>query len=205
MWTYQGWLCCPFWFSTIFSWTYFSLSFVESSNISVQNGQMDIIIWFWDSQTNCVVTHYLGWEFMGRSTAEDVLQTFLAGISDLDQSKILQVASVSPNVNLLFLRLWLSHERKKSCYHKSNIQSFLSWMIKTSNYFQVLIQQMTELTHFLQKQWGCQMNMDIFWQFIKMFLILFHGQSEVERGFSVNKQLLVENVKTKSLVALGRI
>ena len=41
---------------------------------------------------------------MGRSTAEDVLQTFLAGISDLDQSKILQVASNSPNVNLLFLK-----------------------------------------------------------------------------------------------------
>ena len=49
------------------------------------------------------------------------------------------------------------------------------------------------------------MNMDIFWQFIKMFLILFHGQSEVERGFSVNKQLLVENLKTKSLVAFQRI
>ena len=49
------------------------------------------------------------------------------------------------------------------------------------------------------------MNMDIFWQFVKMFLILFHGQSKFERGFSVNKQLLVENVKTKSLVALGRI
>ena len=28
-----------------------------------------------------------------------------------------------------------------------------------------------------------------------MFLILFHGQSEVERGFTVNKQLLVENLK----------
>ena len=177
----------------------FSLTFDKSSNSFVRKGQLDIL------ETNCVATCYLGSESMGRSIAEDVLQTFLAGISDLDQSKILQVASVSPNVNLLFLRLWLSHERKKSCYHKGNIQSFLSWMIKTSNYFQVLIQQMTELTHFLQKQWGCQMNMDIFWQFIKMFLILFHGQSEVERGFSVNKQLLVENVKTKSLVALGRI
>ena len=29
---------------------------------------------------------------MGRSTAEDVLQTFIAGISDFDQSKILHVA-----------------------------------------------------------------------------------------------------------------
>ena len=34
---------------------------------------------------------------------------------------------------------------------------------------------------------------------------MFHGQSEVERGFSVNKKLLVENLKTKSLVALRRI
>ena len=38
-----------------------------------------------------------------------------------------------------------------------------------------------------------------------MFLILFHGQSEVERRFNINKQLLVENLKTKSLVALRRI
>ena len=51
---------------------------------------------------------------MGRSTAEDVLQTFLAGISDLDQSKILQVASDGPNVNLLFLKnLAESREEKE--------------------------------------------------------------------------------------------
>ena len=53
---------------------------------------------------------------MGRSTAEDVLQTFLAGISDLDQSKILQVASNSPNVIFFFLRTCPSHKMKKSCY-----------------------------------------------------------------------------------------
>ena len=41
---------------------------------------------------------------MGRSTAENVLQTFLAGISDPDQSKILQVASDGRNVNVLFLK-----------------------------------------------------------------------------------------------------
>ena len=38
-----------------------------------------------------------------------------------------------------------------------------------------------------------------------MFLILFHGQSKIERGFSANKQLLVKNLKAKSLVALWRI
>ena len=43
------------------------------------------------------------------------------------------------------------------------------------------------------------------WKFVKMLLILFHGQSEVERGFNVNKQLLVENFKPKSLIALRKI
>ena len=60
---------------------YVSLSFDESSSRLVQKGQMDIIIRFWDSETNSVATRYLGLEFMGRSTAEDVLQTVL---SDLD-------------------------------------------------------------------------------------------------------------------------
>ena len=40
------------------------------------------------------------------------------------------------------------------------------------------------------------------WEFVKMFLILFHGQREVEKEFIVNKQLLVENLETKSLVVL---
>ena len=43
------------------------------------------------------------------------------------------------------------------------------------------------------------------WDFVKMFLILHHGQSAIERGFNINKQLLVENLKPESLVALGRI
>ena len=83
---------------------YISLSFEESLSRSCQKGQMDIIIQFWDLETNCVATGYLGSEFMGRSTAEDALQTFWAGINDLGLSKILQVASNGQNVNLLFLK-----------------------------------------------------------------------------------------------------
>ena len=65
------------------------------------------------TQTNIVVTRYLGSEFMGISIAEDVLQTFLAGISDLDQSKIFQVASDGPNVNLLFLKKLIESREEK--------------------------------------------------------------------------------------------
>ena len=71
---------------------YISLSFDESSNSLVQKGQMDVIR-FWDSETNCVPAPFLGSEFMGKSTAENILQTLLAaGISDLHQSKIFQIA-----------------------------------------------------------------------------------------------------------------
>ena len=64
---------------------YISSSFDESSNSLVQKGQMDVIR-FWDSETNCVPAPFLGSEFMGKSTAENILQTLLAGISDLHQS-----------------------------------------------------------------------------------------------------------------------
>ena len=43
------------------------------------------------------------------------------------------------------------------------------------------------------------------WDFLKMFLILYLGQSIIERGFSINKHMLVENLKPKSLVAVRRI
>ena len=43
------------------------------------------------------------------------------------------------------------------------------------------------------------------WEFIKMFLVLYHGQSAIERGFSINKQLLVEDLKPESLVVLQTV
>ncbi|KAJ8048024.1 hypothetical protein HOLleu_00178 [Holothuria leucospilota] len=41
---------------------------------------------------------------------------------------------------------------------------------------------------------------DKLWQLTKKLLILSHGQATVERGFSVNAQLIVENMKEKSVV-----
>ena len=36
---------------------------------------------------------------------------------------------------------------------------------------------------------------------IKMLLVLYHGQASVERGFSVNKEVEVENLMKQSVVA----
>ena len=38
------------------------------------------------------------------------------------------------------------------------------------------------------------------WEVVKVLLVLSHGQASVERGFSVNKEVEVENQKVKSLV-----
>ena len=39
------------------------------------------------------------------------------------------------------------------------------------------------------------------WNVVKMLLVLSHGQASVERGFSVNKEIEVENLKDQNLVA----
>lgn len=41
----------------------------------------------------------------------------------------------------------------------------------------------------------------ILWDVVKQLLLLSHGQASVERGFSINKELLLENLKEKSVVA----
>ena len=38
-----------------------------------------------------------------------------------------------------------------------------------------------------------------FWSICKIIFTLSHGQSQVERGFNVNKEILVENLQEESL------
>lgn len=84
---------------------FYSLSFDESLNKALQNGQMDINVRFWNSEECKAETRYFTSEFLGRAKAEDVLESFMAATSQLDQSKLLQVGSDGPNVNLKFLEL----------------------------------------------------------------------------------------------------
>ena len=83
------------------------VSFDESLNNSVQK-EIDLLIWDWDNDTDRVCTPYMGSEFMGRPTADDVLETFQNGISEVGESKLKQVSSDGPNVNLAFLKKYAS-------------------------------------------------------------------------------------------------
>ena len=74
---------------------------------------MDLLIRYWDNDTDSVCTFYMGSEFMGCSTADDVLETFQNGISEVDESKVMQVSSDGPNVNLAFLKKYASVREEK--------------------------------------------------------------------------------------------
>ena len=39
------------------------------------------------------------------------------------------------------------------------------------------------------------------WKAVRMILILYHGNASVESGFSVNKELLFENIQEDTIVA----
>lgn len=90
---------------------FFCLSLDESLNKVAQKGQMDVIVRFWDASKNIVNTRYLSSMFLGHSKASDLLDAFTTCLQDLGLplTKILQVETDGPNVNLKFLRDFDEH------------------------------------------------------------------------------------------------
>ena len=62
-------------------------------------------------------------------------------------------------------------------------------------------QQGDRLDAFLMGLCRSQQSNDEFVKFVQTILCLSHGQASVERGFSINKSLLVENMVEQSLIA----
>ena len=85
--------------------------FDESYNYVTKKSQMDVHIRFWDKTTNKVLTRYFTSKFLGKTSAKDLMDSFISGISGLDKSKLIQVSSNGPNVNLALLK---NCELKKS-------------------------------------------------------------------------------------------
>ena len=88
---------------------FYSVSFDESYNKVMKQGQMDLHIRYWNSKTDRVNIHYLNSSFMGKSAAIDVLEHFNSCVESIEKHKILQVFSDGPNVNLSFLKFLDEH------------------------------------------------------------------------------------------------
>ena len=79
------------------------LCFDEAFNEICKKGQMDIVIRFWDSSMNKVCSQYLPLFFMGHSTAEDIMNSFLEALSEMKLCNLGQVSVDGSNVNWSFL------------------------------------------------------------------------------------------------------
>lgn len=85
---------------------FFCISFDESLNKVSQKGQMDLIVRYWDSNTDEVATRYLTSTFLGHARATDLLNAFVSGITGLGLrcDRIIQISMDGPNVNYSFLK-----------------------------------------------------------------------------------------------------
>ena len=96
---------------------YVVTSFDDSYSNVIERGQMDVLVRFWDSNVNKVSTRYVNIEFLGKSSAGDVLQKFEDAYFELPKQKCIQISSDGPNVNLKFLNL-LNEKRRNECLNE---------------------------------------------------------------------------------------
>ncbi|KAL0146888.1 hypothetical protein M9458_057827 [Cirrhinus mrigala] len=81
--------------------------FDESMNRTTKNKQLDLHVRYWttDETGTYVCSRYYGSEFLGHSTAEDLLDKFKEGTKELCLSKMLSLSMDGPNVNWRFVQL----------------------------------------------------------------------------------------------------
>lgn len=79
------------------------LLFDESLNQKTQSKQMDIHVKYWEN--DIVATRYFTSQFMGHSTAEDMVEVFHQSTEGLAYKNLVQLSMDGPNVNLKFHKL----------------------------------------------------------------------------------------------------
>ena len=85
---------------------------------------------------------------------------------------------------------------------KQEYSKFLTHVVKpNTESFNEFEESKNRLDSFLWKYMGSDSNYKSIWSIVKIILVLSHGQATVERGFSENKMLLVENLDMESLIA----
>lgn len=80
-----------------------------------------------------------------------------------------------------------------------NLESFVIWLLSRLSSGN-LTPKLLEWT-LLYETLGTKPSLSRVWNVVKILLVLSHGQASVERGFSINKELIVENQRERSLVA----
>ena len=69
----------------------YSISFDEAYNRVTKREQLDLAVRYWDSKLMSPVTRYIGSEFLGHSTADNLLSAFNKATAQLDEEKIINI------------------------------------------------------------------------------------------------------------------
>ena len=78
---------------------WFSISYDESLNKSVQESEMDLVLRYWDDMIEKVQVRYWDSMFLGHTKAVDLLKSINDGLTGLDLSRQIQLSMDGPNVN----------------------------------------------------------------------------------------------------------
>ena len=88
----------------------FTVSFDEALNKDFQTEQMDVNVrYFYEDR---VVTQYLNSQFMGHTTADELLENLKSSLAQVNNTKLLQISMDGPRVNWKLLSL-LCEDREK--------------------------------------------------------------------------------------------
>ena len=74
---------------------------MNRNNYDTKKSQMDLHIRYWNEIENKVGSRYYSSEFLGKTAAVNLSDSFIKCLSKLDKSKLIQVSSDGPNVNLV--------------------------------------------------------------------------------------------------------
>ena len=77
--------------SSINECAFYVACFDEALNKIAQKGQMDIVIRYWDRESNMVATRYLTSVFLGHASARDLEDIFKQGLSELKMDRLAQI------------------------------------------------------------------------------------------------------------------
>ncbi|KAM8766754.1 uncharacterized protein AB9X84_005877 isoform 1-T1 [Acanthopagrus schlegelii] len=85
----------------------FVIMFDESMNRTTKNKQLDLHVRYWvnDENGSRVQSRYLGSQYMGHSTAEDLLEKFKECTKELNLRNMLSLSMDGPSVNWKFVNL----------------------------------------------------------------------------------------------------
>ena len=75
------------------------ISFDESLNRTQQQEQMDMIIHFWDNEKNKVCSRYFDSNFLGHTSAQDLLKSLQSLLTTLNPMGLIQLSMDGPSTN----------------------------------------------------------------------------------------------------------